>query len=115
MEDMKLKEIDINEFARDVYSYYLDAFPEEERKSLKLIQISYEKQYAKIIKILYKKEFVGFKKLNCDFLLFNVIYTPYLFSNIQNKEDIIIKEIFNIYEAIAGKQRIQNNCKVIKN
>ncbi len=43
MEDMKLKEIDINEFARDVYSYYLDAFPEEERKSLKLIQISYEK------------------------------------------------------------------------
>ncbi len=64
-------------------------------------------------KNFYEK--LGFKKLNCDFLLFNVIYTPYLFSNIQNKEDIIIKEIFNIYEAIAGKQRIQNNCKVIKN
>ena len=56
-------------------------------------------------KQFYEK--VGFKKLNFDLFLFNVIYTPYLFSNI--KDD----EIFNIYEAISGKEKIKQNCNII--
>lgn len=191
MEDMKLKDIGIDKFKKEVYSYYLEIFPEDERKPLELIQSSYEKQYTKIIEILYKNEMVGFmvlnrvkdkgyavldylailpqyrnskfgtkalqilleqekensgifieiekiglgkdaeenllrekrkqfyekvgfRKLNFDLFLFDVIYTPYLFSNIKDDENMIISEILNIYEAISGKERIEQNCKIIK-
>lgn len=191
MEDMKLKDIDIDKFKKEVYSYYLEIFPEDERKPLELLHLSYEKHYTKIIEILYKDEIigfmilnrvkdkgyavldyfailpqyrnnkfgtkalqilleqekenrgvfieiekvglgkdteenllrekrknfyekVGFKKLNFDLFLFDVIYTPYLFSDVNDNEDIIIGEILNIYEAISGKERIEQNCKIIK-
>ena len=191
MEDIKLKDISIDEFKKEVYSYYLEIFPEDERKPLELIQLSYEKQYTKIIEILYKNEMVGFmvlnrvkgkgyavldylailpqyrnskfgtkalqilleqekensgifieiekvglgkdieenllrekrknfyekvgfKKLNFDLFLFDVVYTPYVFSNSEDDEDMIIDEILNIYEAISGKERIEQNCKIIK-
>lgn len=192
MEDMELKDIDIEKFKKEVYSYYLEIFPEDERKPLELIKSSYEKHYTKIIEIIYKNEMVGFmllnrvkdngyavldylailpqhrnskfgtkalqilleqekensgifieiekvglgnseeenllrekrkrfyekigfKKLNFDLSLFNVIYTPYLFSNKKDHEDIVIEEIFSIYKAISGKERIRKNCKVVKN
>ena len=188
---MKLKDIDIDKFKKEVYSYYLEIFPEDERKPLELLHLSYEKHYTKIIEILYKDEIigfmilnrvkdkgyavldyfailpqyrnnkfgtkalqilleqekenrgvfieiekvglgkdteenllrekrknfyekVGFKKLNFDLFLFDVIYTPYLFSDVNDNEDIIIGEILNIYEAISGKERIEQNCKIIK-
>lgn len=191
MEDIKLKDIGIDKFEKEIYSYYLEIFPEDERKPLKLIQLSYDKQYTNIIEILYKNkmvgfmllnrvkdkgyavldylailpqyrnnkfgtralqilleqeretkgifieiekvglgkdteenllrekrrnfyEKVGFKKLNFDLLLFDVIYTPYLFSNTNGDENMIIDDIFNIYESISGKERIEQNCKVIK-
>lgn len=191
MEDIKLKDIGIDEFKKDVYSYYLEIFPEDERKPLELLQSSYEKHYTRIIEILYKNEIigfmilnkvkdkgyavldylailpqyrnnkfgtkvlqilleqerensgifieiekvglgknieenllrekrknfyekVGFKKLNFDLFLFDVIYTPYLFSNIKDDESMIIDEILNIYESISGKERIKQNCKIIK-
>ena len=191
MEDMKLKDIDIDKFKKEVYSYYLEIFPEDERKPLELLHLSYEKHYTKIIEILYKDEIigfmilnrvkdkgyavldyfailpqyrnnkfgtkalqilleqekenrgvfieiekvglgkdteenllrekrknfyekVGFKKLNFDLFLFDVIYTPYLFADVNDNEDIIIGEILNIYEAISGKERIEQNCKIIK-
>ena len=63
-------------------------------------------------KNFYEK--MGFKKLNFDLLLFGVTYTPYLFSNIDDDEDIIIDEVFNIYESISGKEIINQNCKVIE-
>lgn len=191
LENIELKYIDIDEFKKEVYSYYLEIFPEDERKSLEHIQSSYNKQYTRIIEILYKDKMVGFmllnrakdkgytvldylailpqyrnnkfgtgalqllleqekenkgvfveiekvglgideeenfirkkrekfyekigfKKLNFDLNLFNVIYTPYLFSNIKEDEETIIKEIFDVYELISGKERIIKNCKVVK-
>lgn len=192
MEDMKLKDIDIDKFEKEVYTYYLAIFPDDERKTLELLQSSYEKHYTRIIEILYKNEIIGFmilnkikdtgyavldyfailpeyrnnkfgtkalqmlleqekesrgifieiekvglgkdteenllrekrknfyenegfRKLNFDLFLFDVVYTPYLFSNIKDNEDIIIGEILNIYEAVSGKERIKQNCKIIKN
>ena len=191
MEDMKLKDIGIDKFIEDIYSYYLKIFPKDERKPLELLQSSYEKHYTRIIEILYKNEMIGFmilnkvkdkgyavldylailpqyrnnkfgtkalqilleqerensgifieiekvglgknieenllrekrknfyekigfKKLNFDLFLFDVIYTPYLFSNIKDDESMIIDEILNIYESISGKERIKQNCKIIK-
>ena len=191
MEDMKLKDIGIDKFIEDIYSYYLKIFPKDERKPLELLQSSYEKHYTRIIEILYKNEIIGFmilnkvkdkgyavldylailpqcrnnkfgtkalqilleqerensgifieiekvglgknieenllrekrknfyekigfKKLNFDLFLFDVIYTPYLCSNIKDDESMIIDEILNIYESISGKERIKQNCKIIK-
>ena len=64
MQDIKLKDIGIDEFKKDVYSYYLEIFPEEERKPIELLQSSYEKEYTTIIEILYKNETAGFMILN---------------------------------------------------
>lgn len=191
MEDIKLKDIGIEEFKKDVYSYYLDIFPEDERKPIELLHSCYENHYTRIIEIVYKNEIIGFmilnkvknkgyavldylailpqyrnnklgtkaleilleqekensgifieiekvglgkdakenllrekrkqfyekagfKKLNFDLFLFDVIYTPYLFSNIKDDENMIISEILNIYEVISGKQKIEQNCKILK-
>lgn len=191
MKDVKLKDISIDEFEKELYLYYLDIFPEDERKPLELLHSSYKKHYTRIIKISYKNEMIGFmilnkvkdkgyavldylailpqyrnnkfgtkalqilleqekensgifieiekvglgkdveenllrekrknfyeklgfKKLNFDLFLFDVIYTPYLFSNIQKDECTIIEEILNIYEVISGKERIKQNCKIMK-
>ena len=191
MENIKLKYVGMNEFKEDVYSYYLEIFPEDERKPLELIQSSYEEQYTKIIEIVHKSEIVGFmllnrvkekgycvldylailpqyrnskfgtkalqllleqekenkgvfievekpglgrdkeenllrerrtnfyekigfKKLNFDLLLFDVMYVHYLYSKINDDESIIINEILNIYESISGKERIKRNCKILK-
>lgn len=64
MQDIKLKDIGIDEFKKDVYSYYLEIFPEDERKPIELLQSSYEKKYTTIIEILYKNEIAGFMILN---------------------------------------------------
>lgn len=191
MEDIKLKDIDIEEFKKNVYSYYLEIFPEDERKPLELLKYSYQKGYTTIIKILYKNKMagfmllnrlknksyaildylailpqyrnnkigtkamkilleqqkecrgifveiekvglgkdeednllrgkrknfykkLGFKRLNFDLFLFDVIYEPYLFSNMKDDENVVIDEIFNIYESISGKERIKQNCKIIR-
>ena len=192
MEDMKLKDISIDEFKKDVYSYYLEIFPEDERKPLELIQASYNNHYTRIIKILHKNEMVGFmilnkakdngyvildylaimsqyrnskfgtkalqilieqekecrgifievekvglgkdieenlirekrarfyeklgfKRLNFDLFLFDVVYTPYVFLYKEDAEDVIMNKIFNIYELISGKERIKQNCKYYHN
>lgn len=62
----------------------------------------------------YKK--LGFIELNCDFVLYKVIYTPLLLP-IDNKienEDKIIKDIFEIYYATIGDSRVEKNCSVIR-
>ncbi len=64
-------------------------------------------------KAFYEK--IGFRKLNFDLELFQVIYIPYVFSNIPIDEEKVMKEMFDIYETIVGKEKIRINCKVIKN
>lgn len=192
MEDIKLKYINIQEFKKEVCEYYIEIFPEEERKPIKWLETSYEKKCTKFIEILYNNIFVGFmilhkvkdkgylvleyfailpqyrnnkigtkalkvlleqekensgvfieiekvglgkdeeenrlrekrkkfyeeigfKKLSFDLFLFNVMYTPYLFSTNKPDEEIVIDEIFSIYESILGKEKVKQNCKIIRN
>ena len=64
MENLELKYINIEEFEKNLYSYYLNIFPADERKTLESISLSYKKNYTKIIEILYKEEIIGFMILN---------------------------------------------------
>ena len=57
---------------------------------------------------------MGFKKLKFDLFLFGVIYTPYLYSNVEDNENVVINEILSIYEVISGKDKIKQNCKIMK-
>lgn len=72
-----------------------------------------ENQFRKRRQQFYEK--LGFKKLNFDLFLFDVIYMPYVFSNIESAEETIIKEISNIYEKTLEKEKMQKNCKIIRN
>lgn len=191
MEDIKLEDTTIEGFKKEIYLYYLEIFPEEERKSFRKIKRAYKKGYVRIIKIINQNQFVGFmtlnrvkengyvildylailpqyrnkqfgtkalkllfeeekacrgilveiekvglgkneqdnlarqkrkkfyeylgfKELEFDLLLFGVIYTPLLFSNIQDAENMIIDDVFDIYKAVMGKRPIKRNCKAIR-
>lgn len=191
MESIKLKEIDLNEFENNMYSYYEEIFPDDERKPLSVIRKIYENGYTQIIGIfndenpvgfmmvnkieedgfaildylaifeeyrnkgygtkaiellkdLYKDtkgifvevdkiglgiddaenlirekrknfyENLGFKKLRYDLFLFDVIYMPYVYSNIETDEEIVVEKILDIYNTTVGKKRISDNCKFIK-
>lgn len=191
MEDIQLEDITIKQFKEEIYPYYIEMFPEEERKSIGEIKRAYKKGYVRIIKIVYQSQMVGFmtinrvrengyivldylailkqyrnqqfgtralkllfkeekeskgifieiekiglgknekenverqkrkkfyenvgfRELNFDLFLFDVIYTPLLFSNLQCEEKVVMDEILDIYEAIMGKGNTKRNCKIIK-
>lgn len=64
MENIQLENITIEQFKEKIYSYYLEIFPEEERKTIKQIETGYRKGYVKIIKIVNQNQLVGFMTLN---------------------------------------------------
>jgi len=64
MENIRLKQTTIEEFKQKIYPYYLDIFPEEERKSIKEIETGYRKGCIKVIKIIYQNQLVGFMTVN---------------------------------------------------
>ena len=61
-------------------------------------------------------EKLGFYKMNFDLDLFKVIYSIYVLpiSEKNFSEEEILKEIFEIYHAVAGKRKIQKYCKIVK-
>ena len=63
-EIVNIQEIDINEFEKNIYSYYLEIFSENERKTLKMIKSSFDEGYTKIIKINKSDNLCGFMIIN---------------------------------------------------
>lgn len=190
---LKLIPIDFKEFKNDIYPYYVELFPKDERKNLKQIEIPNQKGITKLVKIMddnnivgfliYNivdnnkyvlldyfaifKEFqnkkygtqavemfkdffkdykgiygeveklglgkddkennirekrikfwksLGFQFLDIDLELFKVIYTPCILKiqDIKLDNDDIIKSAFEIYYALLGEERVNKNCKIIK-
>ena len=64
MEDIQLEDITIKQFKEEIYPYYIEMFPEEERKSIGEIKRAYKKGYVRIIKIVYQSQMVGFMTIN---------------------------------------------------
>lgn len=62
-------------------------------------------------------ERLGFNKLNCDLDIDTVIYTPYVLpiSDIQEREEEVIKNIWELDIAIFGEKRVKNSCRIIDN
>lgn len=61
----------------------------------------------------YKR--LNFKKIESEYLLYNVLYTPYVYSknNIINK-DKVDEIMFEYYLMNCGEEEIKENCKKIK-
>lgn len=61
-------------------------------------------------------ENLGFYKMNFDLDLYTVIYSAYLLpcKRKEFSDKNVIKDIFQIYTAILGEDRVNKNCKVIK-
>lgn len=62
-------------------------------------------------------ERLGFNKLNCDLDIDTVVYSPYVLSTseIQEREEEVIKNIWELDIAIFGEKRVKNSCKIIYN
>lgn len=60
---IKLKELDIKEFNKKIYKYYINMFPMDERKSKLLLKKLINNGYLKIIGIYDDKKLVGFMLL----------------------------------------------------
>ena len=59
-------------------------------------------------------EKLEFRKLKFDLELFKVIYMPYIYSNTNETDEVIINEIFDIYKSICGVFMTKKFCKIIK-
>lgn len=58
---------------------------------------------------------LGFKKVDSEYLLYNVLYTPYIYTNKDNVDKTEIDKImFEYYIMNCGKEEIQKNCKIVK-
>ena len=58
-------------------------------------------------------EKLGFKKVNSEYLLYTVQYTPYVF-NYTNDKKIIDKIMFDYYNMNCGEEEIKANCQILK-
>ena len=54
--------------------------------------------------------------MNLSLDLFNVIYTILILPTSDKREDddTIMKDIFDIYNEVAGKKTVKKYCKIIK-
>ena len=59
----------------------------------------------------YKK--LGFEKINSEYLLYNVLYTPYVYNYTREKE-IVDKIMFAYYKLNCGEDAVKTNCKIVK-
>ena len=58
-------------------------------------------------------ENLGFKKVNSEYLLYSVLYTPYVYNYTCEKEKVD-KVIFDYYKLNCGEEAVKINCKLIK-
>lgn len=61
---LELIEIDIQEFKKEIKSYYKKLFPVMERKPVYLIKRMYKKGFTKLLKIVLKEKIIGFFIIN---------------------------------------------------
>lgn len=61
----------------------------------------------------YRK--LNFKKIESEYLLYEVIYTPYVYTKSKSiSKEKVDKVMFEYYLINCGKKEIEENCKIIK-
>ena len=61
----------------------------------------------------YKK--LNFKRVESEYLLYNVLYTPYIYTqNGEVNKEKVDEIMFNYYIMNCGNEEIQKKCKIVK-
>lgn len=106
---IKLKELTMNKFDKEIYKYYKELFPAEEQKAKKLLRDTYRQGILKIIGIYYNDNLVGFmltntlpdnKYLQLDYL---GIFPKYQGMGYGSKAIMELKNISKNYNGIFGE------------
>lgn len=58
-------------------------------------------------------EKLGFQKVNSEYLLYSVLYTPYVYNYTAEKE-IVDKIMFDYYKLNCGEAAVKSNCKIVQ-
>lgn len=105
----QLISIDIKKFKQNLYSYYVELFPEEERKSMKKLRKLYKKGMEKFLEIVDDNKTVGFI-IYCTlennlyvWLDYFAILPEYQNRGYGSKTIPLLKEFFFDYEGIYGE------------
>lgn len=116
------------------YSYYIDYFAILKKyqgkglgkKAIKLLLEQIIKDGELVIEIEKEEEndiitirranfykLLSFRKINSEYILYDVNYTPYIYSNkdILNKAEID-KIMFDYYITNCGKEEVEKNCRL---
>lgn len=106
---MQLVPIDYKEFHKKLYSYYVELFPKEERKSLRLLKKLYKRGMESFLKIVDDNRIVGFI-IYCAlennpyvWLDYFAILPEYQNKGYGSKTIPILKDFFSNYDAIYGE------------
>ncbi len=121
---------------KDDYPYYLDyfgIFKEHQNKgygtkAIKMLldeiiknedlYIEIEKEDEENFITIKRAEFykkLNFKKVESEYLLYNVLYTPYVFTNSNDiNKDNFDQIMFEYYLINCGEEEIKMNCKKIR-
>jgi len=59
----------------------------------------------------YKK--LGFKRIDSEYLLYSVLYTPYVYNYTCDKETVD-KIMFDYYTINCGENEVEINCKIVQ-
>lgn len=106
---LKLKEIDFFEFKENVYSHYIDLFPEDERKPLNMLEVLYNNGILKFVEIMDDEINVGF------FIYVTIENNPYvwldyftIYKDYQNmkygtKTIKLLKDFFKNHDGVYGE------------
>lgn len=118
------------------YPYYMDYFAIFKKyqgkgfgtKAIKLLlnnvikdnglYIEIEKEDMNEISTIKRAKFyreLSFQEVDSEYLLYNVYYTPYVYSkNLKLDKTEIDKIMFDYYIANCGKKEVEKNCSLIK-
>ncbi len=106
---VSLKEIEFNEFKSDIFKYYKELFPKDERQPLSLLQKLFQSGFLKFVKIVDETITVGFL-IYVTMPNNPYVYLDYfaIYKEFQNKkygtEAIkIFKDFFKNYDGIYGE------------
>lgn len=96
---------------KKLYSDYYGIFIEIEK--IGLGENDKENELRRRRSKFYEK--LGFVKLKVDLELYKVIYSLYVltYNDIREDDDRVIEELFKIYKEVFGEKRVNKNCKVL--
>lgn len=106
---LKLKEIHFLKFEENVYNYYTDLFPEDERKPLNMLEVLYNNGILKFVEIMDDEINVGFfiyvtiENNPYVWLDYFAIYKEYQNMKYGTKTVKLLKDFFEHYDGVYGE------------